>query len=187
MRHIEDYGPAPLDVPEVYPGLWPRGAVTVVGVEVTPVPLPTDTTGRSPVIALGSNANPAQLHRKRIGGVVLLTPTVLHNHLVVYAGHVTRYGAVPATVVRWPGARCEVFLSWLTPDQHRTMDDSEDGNYDRVMLPTDDGLRPGYRASTGTFRQAGQVVRLASVRARGPGLPPAMDQSQVLRAHGRTV
>lgn len=181
MRHISDYGPAPLDDPGVYPGTWPVGAVLVTGADVTPVPRRADTSGRTPVLAVGSNACPAQLHRKRLDGPVLLTPTVLRNHLVVHAGHVTSYGAVPATVVRWPGAACEVFLSWLTPAQHIQMDTSEDGNYDRVLLPTTEGMVPGYRARTGLFRHLGRVVPLATVRSTGAGMPPAMTQLEILQ------
>ncbi len=176
---IADYGPAPLDVPEVYPGLWPAGAVMVQGTKVTPVPLPADTTGLTPILAIGSNACPAQLHRKAMGSV-LLTPTVLRNHLVVYAAHVTSYGAVPATVLRWPGASSDVFISWLADDQHLRMDTSEGGNYDRVMLPTSAGLVPGYRAHTGLFCCEGRPVRLAAVRAEGDGLPLALTQTEVL-------
>ena len=105
---------------------------------------------------------------------------MLRNHVVVYAGHTTRYGAVPATVLRWPGAHSCVFITWLTDTQQIQMDLSENTNYERVSLPTDEGVIPGYRALTGIFRGPGKKpVRLASVRTTGPALPPAMTQTEL--------
>ena len=184
VRLIEDYGPAPLDDPAVYPGMWPSGPVMVSADAVVPVPHSISTTDRIAVLAIGSNANPAQIRRKGIVGEVLLMPTTLQNHLVVHAGHITTYGAVPATVVRWPQASCQVFVAWLTAQQVADTTISEHGNYDLVDLPTDHGVIPGYRARTGVLTdRTGSPVRLAAVEAHGPGLPTMMTQTQALAAH----
>ena len=151
---------------------------------VVPVPPSISTTDRIAVLAIGSNANPAQIRRKGIAGEVLLLPTTLQNHLVVHAGHITTYGAVPATVVRWPQASCRVFVAWLTERQVADTTISEHGNYDLVDLPTDDGIIPGYRARSGELTdRTGWPIRLAAIEARGPGLPTEMTQAQALAAH----
>lgn len=182
VRRVTDYEPAPIDQPMAYPGLWPTGPVMVAGDDVLPVGVDAPTGDRVPILAVGSNACPAQIRRKALGGSVLLTPAVLRNHLVVYAGHQTTYGAVPATVIRWPGARCEVFLTWLTPLQHTAMDLTEGGNYHRVMLPTENGMVVGYRATTSLTRDTdGQPIRVAGIQAHGRGLPTALTQAQVQR------
>ncbi len=182
VRNVWDYGPAPLDDPAAYPGQWPAGPVMIQRDRVIPVPATAATAGRSPMLAIGSNACPAQIRRKGIGGPLLLVPTVLRNHLVVYAGHVTTYGAVPATVIRWPGARAMVFTAWVTPRQRRQLDDSEGGNYDAVMLPTSAGTVPAYRAHTGVLRTEDRLpVPLATVLADAPAMPPALTQQQARR------
>ncbi|HUG83126.1 MAG TPA: hypothetical protein VMM13_01105 [Euzebya sp.] len=191
MSRVQDFGPAPLDEPNAYPGMWPTGAVMVDQDEVVPIlsPLPAlmSEQGRTAVMAYGANACPAQLARKELPGQVVLTPTVLRNHLVVYADHVTAYGAVPATVVRWPGASCSVFVLWLTPAQHLALDVTEGGRCDRVLLPTDHGLVVAYRARTGfTASAMRQPIRLAAVSCSGQGLPPAMSQAE-LGLHRRAM
>ncbi|CAN5443423.1 hypothetical protein BH23ACT9_BH23ACT9_40190 [soil metagenome] len=189
MSRVQDFGPAPLDEPDAYPGTWPTGPVIIDGDRVLPLAEDADPAAgdRTPIVAYGSNACPAQIARKALPGPVLLTPAILRNHIVVYAGHVTLYGAVPATVARWPGASTEVFLAWLTPQQHLVIDGSEGGNYDRVLLPTADGLVVGYRGRTG-FTMAGRrlPVRVAGVHSEGRSLPAEMTQVQV-RLHRRAM
>lgn len=172
-----------MDVPAVYPGRWPAGPVEVTATRVVPLPGPLDQLqrmGRTPLLAIGSNACPTQLQRKNLGELVYLTPVTIHNHVVVYAGHRTRYGAVPATLMRWAGARSEVFLTWLTEGQQIKMDLSENANYERVLIPTDAGPVAAYRAVTGILQDlTGRAIRLASVTASGSSLPRAMTQSEV--------
>lgn len=183
LSNVADYGPAPLEDPSTYPGRWPAQAVMLVGARVVPVPPTASVKGRRPLLATGSNACPAQLRAKGLEGQVLLTPTVLRNHLIVYAGHITTYGALPATIVRWPGARSWVFTAWLTPRQEHVVHRSEGGNYDTVMLPTNHGVVPGYRAVTGVLTRDGLPVRLPSVSATGQNLPPALAQDAARRHH----
>lgn len=183
MTRVQDYGPAPLDEPDAYPGTWPTGSVVVEGQSVTPFDASAAglLAGRTPIVAYGANACPAQLVRKALGGPVVLTPTTLRNHLVVYARQMSADGLLPGTVARWPGASTQVFLTWLTSHQQRLMDLSEGGAHHRVMLPTTDGLVAAYRSRTG-FTLVGRrlPVRVAGIVSRGRSLPPAMTQSQVL-------
>lgn len=182
MSRVQDFGPAPLDEPDAYPGAWPTGAVVVDGAAVVPL---GDVVGailadRTPVVAFGADACPAHLARDGVNGPVVLTPTVLRNHLVVYARHLTDYGAVPATVARWPGASSHVFLAWLTPGQVAGIRRSAAGDHDRVMLPTSDGLVAAHRSRTGYTLTARRLpVRVAGILCNGPSLPPAMTQIEV--------
>lgn len=182
VRRVQDYEPAPLDDPTAYPGQWPAGPVVLEGDRVIPVPATAATAGRAPMLAIGSNACPAQLRRKGLRGPILLLPTVLRNHLVVYAGHVTTYGSVPATLVRWPDARAMVFSIWLNPRQRAQLDASEGGNYEPVTVHTSAGQMPAYRAHTGVLRTLDdRPVPLASIIADAPAMPRALAQDEALQ------
>lgn len=172
---VAEYGPAPIDAPDTYPGRWPDGPVLITGDQVvglsTPAEVVTLTRDRMAIAAVGSNACPAQLRRKGLTDPLVLTPVTLVNHLVVYAGHTTSYGAVPATVTRWAGARSDVFLTWLTERQHELLDVTEGGNYDRVMVRTDRDPVTAYRARSGLTRCAdGHPVPVAGPSTVGHGL-----------------
>ncbi|MGH1484342.1 MAG: hypothetical protein ACRBM6_37705 [Geminicoccales bacterium] len=91
-------------------------------------PLPPDfVEGRHAVVASGSNAAPARLAAKfgDDDGVIPVTRAVLHDFAVVFAGHFTAYGAIPATLVPFPGARTDVWITWLTCEQLTLMHRSE--------------------------------------------------------------
>jgi hypothetical protein len=65
------------------------------------------------VVAYGSNASPVVLRRKlgeRAAAAVLATPVVLADTDVVFSAHVSRHGAIPATIVPWPGAEVDAWL-----------------------------------------------------------------------------
>jgi hypothetical protein len=90
---------------------------------------------RTPVIAVGSNASPAQL-RAKLGParlVVPLTRTRTHGIAVGVSAHVSRPGYVPATPVPAPGEFATLFALWLDEEQLAVMDATEP-NYDRVPL-----------------------------------------------------
>ena len=108
-------------------------------------------TGRVPVLASGSNAAPSRLAAKfgRSDGVVPVTRGILHDFVVVFAGHFTGYGAIPATLFPHPGAAINIWITWLTEDQLTIMHRSEgvigcrelEQRYDYVELQGLD-LRP---------------------------------------------
>ncbi len=88
---------------------------------------PGATEGRIPVLASGSNAAPLRLAAK-FGGdddAIPVTRAVLHDFAVVFAGHFTGYGAIPATLAPQPGARTKIWITWLTPSQRAIMHRSE--------------------------------------------------------------
>ena len=93
-------------------------------------------SGRMPVIAYGSNRSPEQLHRKfgHLTGdasTIPVTRAWLDGHDVVYSAHMTRYGALSATLHEAPGTRVQVCVTWLTPAQLPRMHETEigAGNY----------------------------------------------------------
>lgn len=83
--------------------------------------------GRIPVLASGSNASPARLAAKfgSDHGCIPVIRAVLHDFVVVFAGHFTSYGAIPATLARHHGARTMIWVTWLTHDQLAIMHRSE--------------------------------------------------------------
>lgn len=85
-----------------------------------------DFRGRRPVLAHGSNRAPAQLLRK-FGprAEIPVTYVWLAGYDVVYAAHVTRYGAISSTLQRAPGCRVRVALTWLTEVQLARMHETE--------------------------------------------------------------
>ncbi len=91
---------------------------------------------RVPVIAHGSNRAPEQIHRKfaHLSGSASEIPVTrarLADHDVVYSAHMTRYGAVSATLHAAPGTEVTVFVTWLSQAQLPRMHETElgRGNY----------------------------------------------------------
>ena len=84
--------------------------------------------GRVPVIAYGSNRAPAQLLRKfGAAAEIPVSRAWLRDYDVVYSAHVTRYGSIAANLRHAPGARVEVFVTWLTAAQLVRMHETEFG------------------------------------------------------------
>ena len=88
--------------------------------------------GRVPVIAHGSNRAPEQLHRKfgHLSGTASEIPVTrawLADHDAVYSAHMTRYGAISATLHAAPGTRVQVYVTWLTEAQLPRMHETEIG------------------------------------------------------------
>lgn len=99
---------------------WDRGAVRAFD--------PSDTVGRTPVLAFGSNRAPERLHQKfaHLGDhLIPVQKAWLDDFDVVYAAHISSYGAVPAMLQRSEGVRIEIAVTWLDDDQLPIMHDSE--------------------------------------------------------------
>lgn len=103
---------------------------------------------RHPVLAVGSNGSPAQLHRKFAGRADLLVPmtyATVRGLLPGVSAHVSRPGYVPAAPVLAPGARVRLPVLWLD-DAQRSVLDATEPNYRRRPVPypasVDDGRRP---------------------------------------------
>jgi len=87
-------------------------------------------TGRTAVLAFGSNAAPEQLVRKFgeiPGSVIPVVQAELADFDVVYSAHLTSYGTIPATLAPSPGTRLQTWVTWLDDDQLARMHESETG------------------------------------------------------------
>lgn len=158
-------------------------------------PLPKNACRRRlPVVASGSNASPHRLAAKfGTGDAIPVTRATLHDFAVVFAGHFTAYGAVPATLCPCPGARTEVWITWLTAAQLTVMHRSEgvidrreaEQRYDYVDLIGVD-LRPergariehaGAYLSRRMLAPAGEPIRFAEVPSSGAGFVARSERS----------
>ncbi|MDK1473000.1 hypothetical protein QNO07_06075 [Streptomyces sp. 549] len=132
---------APLVEPLRYPGRVAEQPVLLSGGRLRPL-RGFPVTGRVPVLAVGSNGSPAQLHHKLTGAgvtdTVPLAPVRVEGLAVALSGHVSRAGYVAATPYRAPGEAVALVLTWLTPEQLAVVDVSESVNYRRVALPPAD-------------------------------------------------
>jgi hypothetical protein len=160
-----------------------------------PHPFQADlTTGRTPVLAIGSNGAPRRLARKfGEDAVVPVLPARLKDHAVVYAAAITSYGSVPATLVEAPGATALVALTFLDDRQLEVMNVTEHvgRNYDVMRLPgaveVDDapfgGEVTAYRSRFGPLRVDGQPVRLAEVPTVGTRFGAAYQSGMLALLH----
>ena len=80
--------------------------------------LPADRAGRLPVLAIGSNRAPEQLRRKYVDmpdAEIAVERIRLDGFDVVYAAHLSGYGAIAATLLAMPGTSVEVSITWIAP------------------------------------------------------------------------
>lgn len=110
-----------------YPYEAPSGSYTWHHGEVRDF-APEDRAGRTPVLAFGSNRAPERLHQKfaHLGDHrIPVEAARLTDFDVVYAAHITSYGAVPAMLQRVPGVTVNIAITWLDAAQLTIMHDSE--------------------------------------------------------------
>ena len=97
------------------------------------------TANRHPVIAIGSNAAPAQMRYKltRLGlpAVVPMTTLRVSGLGVGVSAHVGLKGYVANSPYADPGGVADVVLTLLDDDQLRAVDDTELPRYRRALLP----------------------------------------------------
>ena len=77
-----------------------------------------DLEKRIPILSVGSNRAPMQLHRKfSFNQNICVTPAILYDSDIVYAASISSYGSMPAT--QWPSIGTTVTLNvlWLTKEQ----------------------------------------------------------------------
>lgn len=121
----------PFDVPS-HSFLWLAGRTEPLS---TASLIPDPATRRYAVLAIGSNAAPAQLTRK-FGDDRFLDPSSPNGCIpvltaevdgvdVVYGAHLAGYGALPATLVDTAGSSAHVFVTWLTSRQLERMNETE--------------------------------------------------------------
>ncbi|WP_246114161.1 hypothetical protein [Streptomyces montanus] len=137
---------APRDHPLSYPGAWPEESVLLDGDRLSPLTRLT-FPDRVPVLAVGSNACPAQLRHKmrqyEISSPIPLVKAKVAGIDVGVSAHVSGMGYVSASPFRARGFTRELFVTWLDPAQLAAVDASEgvqapSGAYDRVLLPASD-------------------------------------------------
>jgi len=185
-----------------YPYLAPLESYVFATSEQAPA---FSVDNRKPVLALGSNAAPLQLRRKFAGlaGHIPVSRAVLFDHVVVYSAHFTRYGALPGTLYRHPGAIAFVAITWLDARQLDRMHETESVgvNYDYVEIDDirleHDGVLaeatiPGdlavgaYVSRWGPMAHQKRPIRLAETASSNCPLP-ALTQPAALRFAQRRV
>lgn len=151
----------PIASPLDYPGRSADGSVVVVDKRLWPVPDPSGEgpapgaatlddalarlgaapmDDRQPVLAIGSNASPAQVRRKfadaDVSRVVPMLQAWVTGLAVHHSAHVSRPGYVPATARPDPSAPTRpAVVVWLDPDQVDALDVTEP-NYRRMPVPS---------------------------------------------------
>lgn len=116
------------------------------------------------MLAVGSNAAPAQMLRKftsrRVSTVLPMVRVTVHGLAAGVSAHISRAGYVPATPIVAPGESHRMSVLWLDDEQLAALDDSEP-NYRRVRL---DGYDV-YVSRWGCLRDDyGQPLRLGDQR-----------------------
>lgn len=183
---------SPIDAPAGYPGRPLRVSGLLTGTGFTEQQNPV-THGRRPVLAIGSNADPAQLRRKLGSSLHVPVTAIRVNGLAVaHSAHVGPPGYVPYAPRRAPGARLDAVLLWLDDAALAALDATEP-NYRRIRVPGVDfqvyrsrwGLLPAapghgplpagdqagaYRCLAARPWFAGLVPELRPESATGPGL-----------------
>ncbi len=99
-----------------------------------------------PVLAVGSNRSPEQLSRKFEGinvGPIAVQYGRITDFDVVYAAHISAYGAVPAMLQREQGVQAKIAVTWLSDEQlkimHRTEGNYHFGEIEHVQLVLEHG------------------------------------------------
>ncbi|MFF0645302.1 hypothetical protein ACFYVV_17005 [Streptomyces tendae] len=169
----------PREEPLLYPGAWPRESGLLDGDRLLPLDRAVyEEDGRVPVLAIGSNASPAQLrHKMAEFGIDAPIPMVRSRVTGLDIGvsaHVSRMGYVSASPVGAPGTVRWLFVLWLDAEQLAVIDASEGvpmagGNFDRVWLPAPDvRVEPG---DGSVLRGAYAYVNRHGVLHDGTGAP----------------
>jgi hypothetical protein len=173
-----------------YPYAIPeRSYVQVGGRTLAPGEAEVDLSGRIALLAYGANAAPEALARKLVGDpdpMPALRAT-LSGFDVVYSAHISRYGSVPATLRRSPGTEVDLFVTYPTEKQLRSISATEP-NYELADLPAaacrlGDGRSLGtlsaYASRHGCLLVGNSAVALSKIAARRRVLP-AMSEREVL-------
>jgi hypothetical protein len=152
-------------------------------------------SGRSPLLAIGSNAAPETLERKfahfaeKEDRAVLALTGRLHEFDVGPSAHLALYGSMPATLLPSPGTAVCATVLWVTPAQFTQLAWSEP-NYRlgrlRTRFEADEGGRHFdevlvFVSRFGTFCVDGRPVALAAIEADGRTVE-ALTQKQLLDA-----
>ena len=156
-------------------------------------PAPSTIAGRTPILAVGSNAAPEQLRTKfaadgRTGEIPVIRVT-MHDHDVVHAARISRYGAVPATLAPSAGTNVALHVTFLDDEQLEVMHGSESVGAGYVLDPVTPEVFDSpvplrtdvltYRAANGPLLVDGEPAALAAVTASHRRFT-VLDQRQAL-------
>ena len=142
-----------------------------------------DRTGRTPVLAAGSNQSPEQLIRKYGHlpdlGAIPAERGVLHDFDVVYAAHLAGYGSLPATFQHSPGTIVRVFVLWMADNQLARMHETERNyTYDHltnVRIDFESGVTSNeayaYTSKVGCYSHDGMCIALEEIAAENRVFP----------------
>ncbi|MFG2180416.1 hypothetical protein ACGFLS_17050 [Streptomyces abikoensis] len=188
-------GPALLTGPELLPltpGPMPLGGWRMDGADGPPLDPALAALGREPadrrhpVLAVGSNASPAQLAHKfaaagGLSAVVPLVPVRVGGVAVGCSGHIGRHGYVAAAPYAAPGARTTLVAGWLDGHQLAVVDATE-FNYRRVLLPGDrfPVTLPSGERLRGAYVYVSKWGVLTGPPGGGPPRPGGGDQGTLL-------
>ncbi|MFF1681728.1 hypothetical protein ACFVYG_37490 [Streptomyces sp. NPDC058256] len=137
---------APRDHPLSYPGKWPQASGLLDGDRLLPLKR-LMYEDRVPVVAVGSNACPAQLRHKMaefgVSSPIPMVRAAVTGIGVGVSAHVSLTGYVSASPFQAPGTVSELFITWLDAAQLAVVDASEGvtaptGAYDRARLSSQD-------------------------------------------------
>ena len=157
------------------------------------------TAGRHPILACGSNRSPDQLARKYFDFDAATIPVQrawLKDFDVVYAAHITGYGAVSACPMPAPGVWVEISVTWLTDDLMARMHATEGRghSYDYAILSGLDLALDGggaldeafaYIHRGGALNVGGSLVGLAEIAAQGRPWPSWPQPRAIAEVHRR--
>lgn len=144
------------------------------------------TAGRTPVVAVGSNASPEVLGRKladHLTDGIPMAPAVVQDLVIGHSAHVSARGYIAAAPARVAGTSAPVAVCWFDQAQLATLDATEP-NYRRVALP--DGMpcrRPASDLPTGAVDQvlSAQVYdSIHGILGEDGAVLPLTDQAGVL-------
>jgi hypothetical protein len=176
-------------------GVEPLAGVSTAERQRVIAELTSESAGRLPVLAIGSNGAPEALERKfahfaeeQDRSVLALTGR-LHDFDVGAAAQPSIYGSMPATLFPCPGTMVRATVLWVTPPQFTQLTWSEltyrlgrlrtrfevdegDEHFDEVLV---------FVSRFGAFCIDGRPVALAAIEATGR-TAEALTQEQLLDA-----
>ncbi len=149
-----------------YPYALPGRSYIWTGTQADPMHVdafdPAMTDGRTPVLAVGSNQSPQQLARKYGVGshhAIPVQQATLADFDVVFAAHISTYGAVPAMLQRAPGVDVTLYVTWLDDAQLDIMHKTE-GNYHFAEIADVDLRLDGDRTRESVFLYVARLGHL---------------------------
>lgn len=158
-------------------------------------------TGRTPVLAIGSNQSPRRLAEKfgdDASHVIPVQRARLKDFDVVYSAHISTYGAVPAMLQVSAGSKVDLAVTWLNDAQLEIMNHSEvrAANYafaqiDDLELSLEGGGRSSsayaYVSSRGHLRHEGDAVALTAIACSDRRYPEMSTDQALEVVRGRAA